>query len=212
MRCAWQAWRVRQPREYDGDIVGVEHVDASSRVIAARREKYRFLAVGKQAGVNVRLLAVTGIVTAIDQDGDECVLLGRRSGETRIYGGLWEFGPSGGVKCPATGVTRLDERALVGALKDEGLEELGISLEMHTARPIAVVGDDEAASEDVIVRVELASPVDSRAAICSIGPEAGWEYVSTAWVPVMRLGGWITRHAGAMIPPSVALARWMGWA
>lgn len=209
---AWREHARTHPRDYDGMILAFDGYDEGSRTMRARRERYRYLAVGAGAGCGTRLLAVTGVVTGVDQDGDECVLLGRRSGETRIYGGLWELAPSGGVKCPAESVTELSIGDVRRALMEEGLEELGVSLEEAEVRALALVGDDEAASEDVLLRVRLRGAINSRWMACRTQDAGAWEYVDTAWVPIERLGAWVRERPGAVIPPSVAVLRWLGWA
>lgn len=208
---AWTLHRERNPREYDGEILVVVRVDAAAGAIHAARERYRFLAVGTGCGVHVHLLAVTGVVTGIDQDGDECVLLGRRAADTRIYGGLWELGPSGGVKCPPGGVTQLGIADLQRALVEEGLEEVGIDLCACEMRAIAVTSDQTAASQDVIMRVRVGGRIDSRHGACTLSDHGAWEYVDVAWVPTSRLGEWLSRRPEALIPPSAAIVRWLGW-
>lgn len=209
---AWQEHRRTHPRDYDGMILDVRARDIERGEVVARRERYRYLAVGHECGVHVSLLAVTGVVTGVDQDGDECVLLGRRSAETRIYGGLWELGPSGGVKCPGESVRQIGLAEVRRGLVDEGIEELGVSLEGAESVAVALVEDEQAASEDVLLRVRLRETINSVWAACRAADHGAWEYADTAWVPIKRMGAWVRERPGAMIPPSVAVVRWLGWA
>lgn len=209
---AWQQHRLTHPRDYDGTILDVQSIDAQRGELCVRRERYRFLAIGAAIGARARLLAVTGVVTAVDQDGDECVLLGRRSAETRIYGGRWELAPSGGIKTPSVSVREFGIEHVRRGLIEEAFEELGVAFTGFAVEAVAIVSDDEAASDDVLLRVRLPEAIDSRRGVCASADAGAWEYVETAWVPTSRLGVWIGRSPGAMIPPSVAVARWLGWA
>lgn len=210
-----QAWREHQrlnPREFDGPILHIHYADSFTGRIDARREQYRHLAVGLACGIRVKLLAVAGLVTAIDQDGEECLLLGRRSTQTRIYGGQWELAPSGGVSCPPPSTTQLSLDDVHAALLEEAREELSENFENAKAQPLALVADQRAMSEDILLGVKLPSPIDSRFRSCKRGESTeSWEYADTAWVPTSRLGGWLRAQPDALIPPSLAVLRWLGW-
>lgn len=204
---AWARAKADNPRLYDGPMLHVDAVDAERGVITTRRERYRRLVGGPAAGVGVRLLAVTGVVVGQDASGAEHALFGRRGGETRIYPGLWEFGPSGGIPCPAESVTRLDLGDVRAALIGEGREELGVDLAAAACTPVAIIGDDEAASEDIVLWAQVPGVIDPRRTPCRLDDAESWEYLDTAWVPVERLIAWLAQSPAAFIPPTVALIR-----
>jgi len=202
----WDRQRARTPRLHDGPIlsvVAVFHADADAAEIVCRRDGYKRLCVQPAVPTGARLLAVTGILTARDGRRREHVLLGRRSPETRLHGGLWELGPSGGVAVPPPAVTELDERALLAHLADEALEEAGVTI--RAGRPVALVRDAAAFSDDVAILCDLGDLADARAA------PANWEYTDTRWVPVDELPGFDAAHASEIIPATRALLRFLGW-
>ncbi|MCE7975209.1 MAG: hypothetical protein DYG92_12940 [Leptolyngbya sp. PLA1] len=200
----WAAQRERNPRLFNGAVLSVVSLDPPLGHIACRRETYQRLVVQPRVPTGVRMLAVTGVLLATDGLGVEHVLVGRRAPAVRIYGGQWEFGPSGGVSAPPVSVLQLSESDLAAHLADEVEEEIGLRVSGGT--PVAVVRDRTACSDDVCLLLRLGSLETARAS------PANWEYTEVAWVPVRRVGDWIARAPGGVIGATRALAAHLGWA
>lgn len=213
----WEDLRQDNPRLYDGPVLLADRHSVKHGRLLCFRGSYKHLAVSAAAAAmkpaNVTpppflALGVQGLVVGKDADGDEVVLMGLRSSETRIYGGLWENAPSGTVPPPPIEQDYLDWPEVITALRAEGMEELGINLDAASVSWIAILEDRVAGSMDVVLRVELGR-VDARRLPCPIH-EGRWEYVDAAWVPVKRLEAWITGGA-AVSPPTRALFAHLGW-
>lgn len=200
----WERQRAANPRLYNAPILSVVSFDAEAGEMLARRETYQRLVIQPRVMTGVRLLGVTGILVARGEGGEEHVLLGRRAPDVRIYGGMWELGPSGGVGVPPRSVETLTAEHLTSFLSDEAEEEVG--LEVGSARPVAVVRDLIARSDDVALRVE----VGELGAVAA--RPVSWEYTQTAWVAVRELAAFEAKFAGEVIGPTRALMRLMGWA
>ena len=188
---AWREMLRANPRLHNGPVLSVMSIDAATGVIRARRDTYQRLVVQPRVMTGVRQLSVTGVV---ERDGS--VLLGRRGGETRMYPGMWELGPAGGVEPPGPGVRAFGHGALLDELRRESREEAGLEIGGEGA-PLAVVFDGLAQSYDVVLRVEALS-----------GPargEAGWEYQELRWVAWGELRQFERSHSGEIIGPTRAL-------
>lgn len=209
----WERLCRENDRLYDGPILRTVSVDAESGVLLCRRDTFRSLATSAQLGLGVRQLGVMGVVTGRDGAGRESVLLARRSSQTRIYPGLWELAPSGGVSPPAANVAMLGPAELAAALADEADEELGLSLEGAQVRVVAILRDDTACSDDVALRIELPGVIDARRGACATECETHdrWEYLDSAWVALDDVGGFARDHGAAVAPPTAVMLRWLGW-
>lgn len=195
---AWAELCAENERLFDGSFLSVEEwtppdasagtrfgvrPGASPGVFTCRVERYRRLAV---AGIvaecqRVRLLALTGVVTARDRDGVEHVLMGLRASKTRMYGGLWEFAPAGGVDPPGEGQT-FDSLLLRRVLVRELEEEVGLPAEaLGACDPVMVVLNEEARSYDVVMRTKLVVGLEEARRRITGG---SWEYERVEWVPV----------------------------
>lgn len=206
----WAAKCAANPRFYNGPMLAFESFEAPRGEIVARREWFKRLAVTPDVATGVKQLGVTGVLLARDRGGVEHVLLGQRGRQTRVYGGLWELGPSGGVDPPAATVDRLDAGELWRALLGEIHEELGLDVDLKPGAIIAVQDDPIGSSFEVIIRVELPAAVEDlaeRAAAAS-----SWEYEATRWVPVAGVGAFDAAEGEGIIPPTRALFRFLGWA
>lgn len=186
---AWEEMARENPRLFDGPFLSVERFDPSRAAAGAgvcarftcRVERYRRLAVAPRVETGVRMLALTGVVTARDASGSLHVLMGLRAGQTRMYGGLWEFAPAGGVDPPAPGGT-LDEAHLARTLAHELEEEVGLPAgSIGACAPVMVVLNEEARSYDVVMRAELSIGLEEAARRARAG---SWEYERVEWVPV----------------------------
>jgi hypothetical protein len=162
----WDRQRAANPRLHDGPVLHVDDADPARGVVSCRRSSYRAFVAGHAVGVRVRSLGVTGVCL----DGS-LVLLGRRAANVRIYAGLWETAPRGGVAPPANAAT-LTFDDLAACLRAEGREELG--LDVTPSRVVAAVVDPEASSLDLVIE-------------CAVGPGAAdpnWEYSARRWLPL----------------------------
>ena len=207
---AWAKLMAANPRYFDGPLLSVLNLgpaDATqpTNEVMVRRDRFSRLAVQPGVQTGVRILSVTGVLTARDGDGREHVLLGRRGRGTRIYGGMWELGPSGGLQDPPAPVTELDEAAVFSHLADEVQEEAGLLVE-H-GRAVGVARDHAAMSDDIVFVCDMGPlhEVQGRA-----GP-ANWEYEETRWLAVADAAAFDAAHAREIIPPTRALLRAFGW-
>lgn len=216
IRDAWAGILASNPRSFDGPILAVDRLPhemrepsrQSSRVptspafeIIARRERYARLAVQPKVPTDVRILSVTAIVLAQDAMRRSWVMLGKRSRSTRIYGGMWELGPSGGVQVPEEGVDVLDHDALVRSLAEEVREEAG--LEVRKAQAIAITRDHHAMSDDIVFACDVGTLEEAS----SQAHAANWEYEEVRWLAMDSLAPFVARHEQEIIPPTRALLR-----
>lgn len=215
---AWDALRRANPRLYDAPILAVAQIDPESNLIVCRRDAYRRLAVqtaepaARSVDTGVYQLSVTGAITALDRAGNPHILIGRRGAETRMYGGLWELAPAGGIDAPLpppNGRDRLGAGDIFAALAKEALEELALDLGStpHPAR--LVCRDHHARSDDLIIPVRLPAPIDPRKPPACAARV--WEYLDTAWLPLADAPDFVSRHPDACIPPMQALLSDISW-
>ena len=151
----WGRLCAGNPRYFNGPILVVETMaeDAgtASGVIRARRGEFKHLAVRPAVETGVGQLGVTGVLEARDATGEAFVLLGKRSAATRIFGGMWELGPSGGVDPPPASESAMDWQDVWRALVEEIREEVGLAVEPDPAPPLALVDDPVGHSVEVVV-------------------------------------------------------------
>jgi len=201
---AWVDATRTQPRLFDGPML---FVDAPTRAV---RGTYKALVAAAGQHLPIRSLGAQGLVIARDRTGHQHLLLGRRSGQTRSYPGLWENAPSGTMTPPPPSQTRLTLPDFAAALRQEGIEELGIDLADADIRWLAMLEDPGAHSDDVVLEVRLHQPIDPRASICATA-DGRWEYADAAWIALSALSPWAADHAHAISPPTLALFGWLGW-
>lgn len=184
IEACWDRFCAERPRLFDGAILSFLSEDAG--LIHAKRDTYKHLVVQvEEPGLiepPVMQLSVTGVLVAHDREGTPHVLLGKRSEDTRIYGSLWELGPSGGLDPPPPSVTSLDEIAVIRQLQIECQDELGIAGVFTSHSVLGLIDDHLAMSTDIVVRLDLQRKVDEL-----IDSSSNWEYVETLWVPAHRL-------------------------
>ncbi|MFA6044497.1 MAG: NUDIX hydrolase [Phycisphaerales bacterium] len=204
----WARLCATNPRMFDGTLLSVRGFDAASGQILAKRERYQRLAVQPQVQTGVRLLAVTALV--MQGEGDDArVLLGRRGDRVRMYPGMWEFGPSGGVDSPPLSIDRLDVEHLRSHLADEISEELGpgaldsLGAAVESAEPIALTRDHMARSDDVCFAVSAQGGLNPH--------DPNWEYSEVRWLTPKEAAAFNAAEPDAIIPPTRALMRFLGW-
>lgn len=207
----WREMCARNPRLYDGPLLAVTGFDGARNRVECARSTFRWLAVRQSVETGTTILSVTGVLTGRDGSGEPHVLLARRSAQTRIYHGMWEFAPSGGVPPPREGAERVEVGEVLEALASEGEEELGVDLRAHLGEAAipALTVDELAHSVDLVVRVDLPRPIEPRRGVCA---GERWEYSDAAWVRLRDVPGFVREHGEAIIGPTVALLRHFGWA
>ena len=199
----WVRQCAANPRLFDGPILSIAGLSPGSE-IRARRESYKRLSVQPAVDTGVEQLSVTGIVLASDDAGAEHVLMGRRAADTRIYGGLWELGPSGGVDPPA-GRLSLCEGDLLEQLQRELNEETGLSTRLRDVRIDALCQDLAARSCDIVLVCRVPDMED----FALPASKTRWEYGEVCWVPLREMRRFDAEND--LIPPSRALLRHLGW-
>ena len=210
----WERETARNPRLFDGPVLSCVEIDAPGGLVRCRRASYRDLACQPTVESGVMQLSVTGVTTVRGPDGREHVVLGRRGAQTRVYAGMWELAPSGGVDHPVRAASdeaeSLGGRDLWRQLMVEFEEELGLE---DLPGPIAPVDpmclciDRVARSVDVVFLVR----VPGRSPDALARGDAGWEYGQVRCVPIDGLREFDLRHGAEIIGPTRALMRWMGW-
>lgn len=206
---AWRELTAANPRLFDGPVLLVDRLEDD--MIHARPGRYRTLATAALLGRHVRSLGVQGVVIGRDRAGQPHVLFGRRSGDTRIYGGQWENAPSGSLEPPRHESPTLALPDLARALAAEGTEELGIDLADAEVHIRALLDDAAAQSLDLVLQVSLRGIIDPRGSVCALADNRRWEYLDTAWVRIDDLRDWNRGSAAALSPPTAALMQWFGW-
>jgi hypothetical protein len=202
----WAKIVTANPRVYNGPHLSVVSIDFDEARIHCRRDTFQRLIVQPRVRTGMRLLAVSALVVARDACGREHVLLGRRGASVRIYPGMWEFGPAGGVTPPHASVRSLSEADLKRNLAEEMEVEIGVTFQV--GEPIAIVRDTIAFSDDIIYRCDAG---DLDAARHAMGEPSNWEYSETKWIAVDDLGAFAAKHAKEIILPTRAMVKLLGW-
>ncbi len=221
----WAREAARNPRLFDAPMLSAVEVDAAGGHIRCRRGSYRELVAHPIVDTGVLQVSVTGVCLGQDARGAEHVMLARRGAQTRIYGGMWELAPSGGLDAPVrassdapsemTGRDAWDQVML--ELEEElGLENSGA---IGPSDPACLCTDPHARSIDIVFPVRVAWVVGEAVGDgADVGAVAGapvggmaWEYDRVRWVPLAEVAAFDARHAGEIIAPSRALLRWFGW-
>ena len=211
----WEDLKRARARLHDGPILLVDRKAMESGRLVVRRGTYKTLATAAHVGMDVYALGVQGVLTGRDEDGDECVLMGRRSSQVRMYAGMWENAPSGTVTPPSLpldgGADAVDWAHVITALRQEGFEELGLDVSSSRVSWLALLVDEAARSIDVVLKLEFERRVRSRVGSCQDDGCERWEYAESGWVPRTKLLEWAERERGAfgVSPPTRALVRWM---
>lgn len=200
----WARRCAANPRLFNGPMLSAERINPEAGTIVARRAWYKQLVLGVP---DVRLLAVMGVVVARRERGDLCTLIGKRSHNTRLYGGRWELAPAGGLDpVPERRMTRA---MILQQLAEETREELGVKAKARSADVVALVQNGESRSVDVVVRIEPEASVETLRA--RLPERASWEYDRLTWLPLAQAGGFIARQRTRMTPQSRVVFEYLGW-
>lgn len=194
---AWQQLCAHNPRYFNAQMLAFDSYNPTTGEISASVEQYKHHAVRDEVPLGISLLAVTAILTAPDEYGQQRFFLGRRSTDTHRYGGLWELGPSGGVDVPPPDIRRLNLDAIVDELRREIIEEIGIEVYSCPFLPIGLVHDDLVGSVDIAIQLDLPAIPEM---------DQNWEYTECRWVTGDELLDWIKKHPQGLIPTTAQLA------
>jgi hypothetical protein len=215
----WARMQRDHPRLFDGPILAVVDLDHGRTRLTLRLDSYKRLAAQTLSGIDtgVEQASITGMLVTHDAQGRDRVLLARRSLQTRIYGGMWEIGPSGGVDPPneplSKGDLALSREMILGQLHTEMEEELGESPVVESIEFIGLCRDPHAHSLDIVALVRCQSPSENAALVDQHMDNVKhdhWEYSETCWAKRADLESW--DHAQRpMIPTTLATLRWLGW-
>ncbi len=194
------------PRLFDGPILTVDAFDAGRGVLSASPERYAHLVCQPPGRITpTTILSVTGVIESTN-GGWPSVLLAQRGHETRGYPGMWEFAPAGGLHVPQSPIT-LGLQDILGTLRAELAEEVGITQRLHDTKAIALVADHDARSVDIIVRGRL----DGEAPKPSILGTHAWESAQARWIGLETLAAFLESAPGGAIEPTLVIARFLGW-
>ena len=211
----WAAMVTDNPRLYSGPLLAVVSIDFDDGMIHTRRDEFKRLAVQPQVRTGVQILSVTGVITARDQAGRAHVLLGRRGHGTRIYGGMWELGPAGGIPPPHPSTSTLTEMDAARHVLEEAEEELGLTLDAGRVRPVALLVRDTIAHSDdltfVVAHEEHGSLEVLQSRLAAKQATHAWEYEETRWIALDVLDAFDRAHASEIIIASRAVFRGLGW-
>lgn len=214
----WTRETERNPRLFDGPVLSAVEVDAVSGHIRCRRATYRELVAHPIVDTGVLQVSVTGVCVS-QRGGMDRVLLGRRGRETRIYGGMWELAPSGGVDPPtrrssedAAEMSGRDAwRYLMLEMEEELGAELWLTESIEPTAPMCLCADEHARSLDIVFQVVIDDADADAVGSDRSGVSAAWEYEAVRWVGRDEVKDFDARHAAEIIGPSRAILRWMGW-
>jgi 8-oxo-dGTP pyrophosphatase MutT (NUDIX family) len=203
----WSRMQRENPRLFGGGIYNVLSLDPGRGRILAAYDLYKRLVVQPEIDTGVNQLSVSGLIIAPGDDGRRRILIGKRGEQTRMYGGMWQICPAGGVEPPEdTGSLRtLTHEDLTAQLERELEEEVGMRLGGAGApRPIAIIHDAAARSYDIVLRVDFDHP-------CPPRPQkgAGWEHAEIRWVPLEEIPEFCSRRQ--VIAATRALFGSLGW-
>lgn len=217
----WARLRTRNPALYDAPILSVHRFDEASMEVTCRVMAYRHLATRSRAPNPAELLSILGITLCVDREGVEHVLLGRRGSNVRIYAGLWELAPAGGVGVPPAGRERITPGDLLEQLALEFAEEVSPMLEPSAARVceqaardaeiVALVRDPSACSLDMAAVARIPLMLHDLIPARSAQQAGAWEYHELLWLPRPEAPAFDAREQDRIIPTTRSLLRVMGW-
>lgn len=200
----WSSLAEANPRLYNGPVLSVVSIDLELGVIHGRRDDFKRLLAQPRVATGVRLLAVTGVVIASDTRGTPHALLARRGEKTRIYPGMWELAPCGGVSPPHPSDPVIAMEGLRAAVHEEASEELNLS--MDVGRCVGLVRDRVAFSDDLVFECDAGDLDRVRETL-----RTSWECPEVAWVALDEIEVFDRTHATSIILPTRAMFRLLGW-
>ncbi len=200
----WSRLTAANPRLFDGPILALAGFDPGTGRVVCRHDSYKRLTVQGEPEARVMLVAVNGIVTARDCAGREHVLLGRRSTSTRMYGGMWELIPAGGLEPPRGGSQDVPAEHLLHQLSVELREEAGLNTPITSATPVAFYRDEVARSFNIVFAAALSAPIEDIPLT-----KRDWDCDAALWLPRDEVGEF--GRTMPIISASRGLLRMAGW-
>ncbi len=212
---------------------GLAHVELRTYKHLACQFEPELLHAHPTGDLGVRLLGVKGAVLARDPLGRRHVALARRHPDTRVYPGMWEIAPGGGihpspVAVPApTSLPPPTVADLLSTLREELLDELGLDWDqaIDAAAPLALLDDQQACSVDVVFALTFRATIGRLrpgvphappqvvgldASLCQSG-RCSWEVIDLAWLAQHEAQAFADRHAHALTPPTRRVLELLGW-
>jgi 8-oxo-dGTP pyrophosphatase MutT (NUDIX family) len=205
----WSRLTAANPRLFDGPILSFVRLSPERGEVVCRRDTYKRLAVRGAVETGVILTAVMGVLVARSEAGREHVLLGRRSPGTRVYPGMWELIPAGGLEPPPAGVRVIDRRGLLAQLDTELREEAGLSCGVSRAWSVAWYEDRAAHSFNVVF---LLRPTETLEALRAATGERHWDCDETLWLPVDEAPRFVRERGPEIIDAAKAMMSYLRWA
>lgn len=197
---AWDQLCASNPKYFNAPILVFDTYDPASGVISAHIGEYKHHAVRQSVDLGISLLAVTAVLCRPDRARNApTYLIGKRSTQSHMYGGLWELGPSGGIEPPRVD-SGISLRGLIEQVDREVREEIGLSVIHQPAAAVSLVHDARAGSTDIHIGVVLADAHD---------PDPNWEYDDTRWVTLDELLAYCDEKPNEIIPTTIAHARFL---
>lgn len=201
---AWSRLVAANRRLFDGPILSLARFEPESGRVVCRPDRYKRLTVEGEISTGVILVAVNAAVTACDRAGREHLLLGRRSENTRMYQGMWEMIPAGGLEPPPAGTARVPHESLLRQLAVELREEAGLNTPLEKATPIAFYRDEVACSFNIVFSARLSVPIEEVPLT-----DRDWDCDAVWWLGRDEAGAFL--EGMPVIAPSRALLRMLGW-
>ena len=197
---AWEELCASNPKYFNAPILVFDAYDPASGVISAHIGEYKHHAVRQRVDLGISLLAVTAVLCRPDRARKApTYLLGKRSTQSHMYGGLWELGPSGGIE-PTSETSSIPFRGLIDQVDREVREEIGLSVIHQPAAAVSLVHDAHAGSTDIHIGIVLADAHE---------PDPNWEYDETRWVTLDELIAWCAAKPDEIIPTTIEHARFL---
>lgn len=190
----WEEMCQSIPRLFNAPLLSVTSIDRPDATIHCRRDTYQRLVVQPEVQTGVEQLSVTGVLIARNDQGQRCLLLGQRSSETRMYAGMWELGPAGGVDAPDPPSRALTHDDLVEELVREIREETGLDVAGRAAAALGIIHDPQAHSYDLTFLMDLGEIPDTS--------HDNWEYKHIQWLPFADIRQFLTTPDEEIIPPT----------
>lgn len=225
----WQSLTAANPRLFAGPILSVRDFNPSLGHLTLTRDTFDRLVVQQHPqgpNLNIQLLGVKAIITALDHHNLEHVLIQRRHHHTRIYPNQWEVGPAGSLEPPpppppaSDSPSTITHLTLFQTLLDEIASELGftdhtlaaLANSLPSRQPAFVLTDPIAHSLDFCYPLRLPTPIDPHKNPCA-DCATDWEVTETAWLARADAESFLLRaekhtHAAPTMRP---MLRALGW-
>ncbi len=207
----WQKLKSLNPRLYNSPIITITSFTPPPQptqpnpapTLHCQLDHYARLAIADTLSSNITVLSITGLLVSTDINSDPCILLGKRSKQTRIYGDSWELAPSGTLDPDLNPAHHITNDLLNHQLSKELSEEISSDFALKTALPIAIMHDPVAHSLDIIMRADLASPPPP------LPTDTNWEYQSLRWLSKHKAPDFIKQNL--VITPTLAVLKHLDW-